>query len=105
MSDAWRRELAEEQISVSLIQPGFIASEMCSRKECDGSYLPAFSESVLHAVRDPYPQPRYAVAGVVVPAWLAVWFDALIPDRIADCIVTFVANYAGVNPDTAGGAN
>ena len=103
MSDAWRRELAQDQISVSLIQPGFIASKMCNRKECDDAYLPDFSEAVLHAVRDPYPQPRYAVAGVIVmPAWLAVWFDALLPDRLADFIINIVAKRFGITPNTAG---
>lgn len=103
MSDAWRRELAAEQISVSLIQPGFIASKMCNRKVCDDAYLPDFSKAVLHAVEDPYPQARYPVAGVVVmPAWLAVWFDALIPDRIADAIINMVAKKSGINADTAG---
>lgn len=105
MSDAWRRELAAEQISVSLIQPGFIASKMCNRKVCDDAYLPDFSKAVLHAVEDPYPQARYPVAGVVVmPAWLAVWFDALIPDRIADAIINMVAKKSGINADTAGGS-
>jgi short-subunit dehydrogenase len=102
LSDAWRRELAEDKISVSLIQPGFIASKMCKRKVCDDAYLPDFSKAVMHAVESPYPQTRYPVAGVVVmPAWLAVWFDAIIPDRIADAIVNTVARKAGVSADTA----
>eukprot|EP00946_MAST-07B_sp_MAST-7B-sp1_P004133 g4133.t1 len=102
MSDAWRRELAQDQISVSLIQPGFIASKMCNREECDDAYLPDFSKAVLHAVRDPYPQPRYAVAGVIVmPAWLAVWVDALLPDRLADFIINIVAKRTGITANTA----
>ena len=39
---------------------------------------------------------------VVMPAWLAVWFDALIPDRIADAIINMVAKKSGINADTAG---
>ena len=74
---------------------------MCNRKS---AMTPTdFSEAVLHAVRDPYPQPRYAVAGVIVmPAWLAVWFDALLPDRLADFIINIVAKRFGITPNTAG---
>ena len=65
MSDAWRRELSKDKVSVSLIHPGFIASKMCDAPICDEKALPEFSNAVLHAVRDPYPKTRYAVAGKV----------------------------------------
>ena len=100
MADAWRRELYNDKISVSLIQPGFIASKMCSREICDDSYLPDFSSAVLHATRDPYPQTRYAVANVVVmPAWLAVWIDSTLPDRVSDWIVSVVVKNTGISAD------
>ncbi|GMH54747.1 hypothetical protein TrLO_g10991 [Triparma laevis f. longispina] len=88
MSDTWRRELSRSNLSVSLIQPGFIASNMCDSERCDISGLPKFSEAVLHAVSDEYPKTRYAVADVVVmPAWLAVWVDSILPDRVADWVI------------------
>ena len=100
MSDSWRRELAEQGVSVSLIQPGFIASSMCSRKICDDAYLPKFSESVLDAVTAPYPKTRYAVANVVVmPAWLAIWLDSVLPDRVADFVVGLVTRNTGIGRD------
>ena len=92
MSDAWRRELARDDMSVSLIQPGFIASNMCDSPICDKSALPEFSNAVLHAVQDPYPKTRYAVAAVVVmPAWVAVWVDSILPDRVADWVIGHIS--------------
>lgn len=97
MSDAWRRELHAEGISVSLIEPGFIASEMCDSELCDSSELPNFSAAVHHALSASYPRARYPVAWVVVmPAWLAVYCDALWPDRFADWVIATVVRQFGV---------
>lgn len=98
LSDAWRQELHPQGISVSLVQPGFIASKMCTKKDlCDEGELPAFSSVVLDAVASPFPRTRYPVAWVaVVPSWVACWIDALFPDRLTDFITRVVTENSGI---------
>ena len=45
------------------------------------------STVVHHAITDPKPKPRYAVANFHgIPAWILTWFAPMLPDRILDYI-------------------
>ena len=96
MSDAWRRELQAKRVSVSLVEPGFVASKMCPDAKCDPSGLDEVSGAILHAVRAPYPKTRYPVAGVIVmPSWVATWLVSILPDRVLDVVLETVASAVG----------
>ena len=93
VADAWRQEFdapdtpAAERLSVSLIEPGAIATEMCKghHKTCDAGALPAFAAAVEHAVTATYPRTRYQVAwSAGFPVWIAVKLHCLLPDRLMD---------------------
>ncbi len=86
LSDGWRLELAHTHgISVSLVQPGFVASGMCQHNACDARELPNVSAAILHACAAEFPRARYPVAWVkVAPTWLSLWLRHVLPDRLYD---------------------
>ena len=96
MSDAWRRELQGKRVSVSLVEPGFVASKMCADAKCETSGLDEVSGAILHAVSAPYPKTRYPVASVIVmPSWVATWLVSVLPDRVIDMVLETVAHAVG----------
>lgn len=86
ISDSWRRELLSEGISVSLMQPGFIATKMCINPDfCDASALDEFSSAVYHALISQYPLTRYTIGWVkYFPVRLAIWLSSIVSDRLCD---------------------
>ena len=87
---ACNRELAPRGISVSLLQPGRVRTEMCNRAAC-GEKVPrdTTTPAIHHALTSPRPKARYAVSHVMpgVPAWVFQTAFPLLPDRIADSLI------------------
>ena len=98
LSDDWRYELDHDNISVSLVDPGFFASGMCTKKFCeDGPKV--CTECVLSALFDQHPVPRYTCASVFgLPASFIAGIIPFIPDRMLD--FTFV-QFEKVDPNEA----
>jgi len=82
--------LQETGISVSILEPGPMASAMCDRPEvCRGNHQEvnaAFEDALLAA----QPKTRYEVADVLgIPSWLLGIAGNLTPDRIMEYVVRF----------------
>ena len=88
LTDGMRLDLAPLGVSVSLIQPGFVASSMCRHAGCvrfpNATTTPAIEDALLAA----FPRTRYPVSDAHgIPAALALWMGAVLPDRLKDLIV------------------
>lgn len=82
--------LQETGISVSILEPGTVASEMCDRPEiCRDSHREvnaAFEDALLAA----QPKTRYQVADILrIPCWLIGLASNVAPDRITEYVVRF----------------
>ena len=89
ISDSWRRELQGEGISVSVLEPGFVRSELCTRPVCKGDPAETTTPAFLHALTAERPRARYAVAKTgLMPAWFVAWLLRALPDRILDAVLT-----------------
>ena len=76
ISDSWRRELQGEGISVSVLEPGFVRSELCTRPVCKG-------DRGDHDARLPPRANGGAAAKTgLMPAWFVAWLLRALPDRI-----------------------
>ena len=87
-SDVMRLELyVKHGISVSLIEPGFLAPDSCKRAPCGDPSV--HHEAVDHAVFSRFPKTRYPVGHVTesFPAWLAAWLVSALPDRVVDAAI------------------
>lgn len=112
ISDAARIELADHGVSVSVLQPAYVKSEIFGKMEdsqeaweglyghvarnkefsrlCEekASEPTVTSEAILHALVDPYPKTRIVVANVNgTPAVLYAWLKWLLNDRLRDRLV------------------
>ena len=90
ISDAQRMQYSALGVSVSLVAPGYVASNMCDpnvssncgRLEAKDTTTPAYFD----ALTSPHPKTKYLVAhiGGGVPAWVATWLSAFVPSRVND---------------------
>lgn len=87
--DAIRPELAPRGVSVSIIEPGFVATHMCQMKFCREDGLDLVTAAMRHSLLDPFPRSRYPVAHVLfLPAWVLPYLLAIVPDRLLDRVLT-----------------
>lgn len=112
ISDAARVELADHGVSVSVVEPAYVKSEIFGKQddrtpdfhELYGHVVPdkAFSQScvekaseptvtsdaILHALVDEFPRTRYVVANVNgKPAVMYAWLKWALNDRLRDQLV------------------
>ena len=117
MSDVARRELRSQGISVSLIEPGYIVSELSSKLEKETSIEQmdeegrkryemektiqrmkegfaiasppsVTSEAIFDALTNPYPSTRYVVANLEgTPSWLIMRMFWILPSTVADLLL------------------
>ena len=91
VTDSWRRELQPKGISVSILEPGFVKSELCTRPICTGDPSSTTTPAFVHALTSAYPRARYAVANTGVgPAWLVSFLFWVLPDRILDALLAMM---------------
>ena len=118
MSDCLRMEVADHGVSVSIVEPGFIKSDILTKAqaiqdpaqvalECRRLYGHLYTfkatqaifdkagdpglvcRAVLHALTSPHPKTRYLVSNVNgVPCTWLAAFAWLAPDRLLDRILT-----------------
>lgn len=121
-ADALRREVAPFGISVSIIKPGFVQTEMAKEdgfaavdnervqqtygrwysKECKATYdamvrkaeqPEVVAKEVIHAITSPYPKTRYYVSNVRgVPTRVLAGLTWLLPERVQDMCVANKGN-------------
>jgi NAD(P)-dependent dehydrogenase (short-subunit alcohol dehydrogenase family) len=90
ISDAQRMQYSAHGVSVSLVAPGYVASNMCDPKvrrdcgrlEAKDTTTPAYFD----ALTSPTPKTKYLVAhiGGGTPAWVATLLSAFVPSRVGD---------------------
>ena len=90
ISDAQRLDYSKYGVSVSLVAPGYVASNMCDPKvrsdcgrlEAKDTTTPAYFD----ALTSPTPKTKYLVAhiGGGVPAWVATLITTFVPSRVGD---------------------
>jgi NAD(P)-dependent dehydrogenase (short-subunit alcohol dehydrogenase family) len=87
-ADGMRRELDKEGISVSLVSPGFLKSNMCDVFPPCGDPT-QYYEAIWDAVHNTRPRAKYYVGYItaIFSAWLAALIRNVIPDRILDYLV------------------
>ena len=94
MTDSWRRELMPDGISVSILEPGFVKSELCTRPICKGDPSETTTPAFVHALTAGRPRARYAVASAgALPASAASWLFRALPDRILDAVLVSFGSY------------
>jgi len=82
LTDGFRRLLANRQVSVSLIKPGNIISDMNPRGESSASVV---EDAVLDALTSPQPRERYYPGTIMgYPCWFLCHLFAILPEPIAD---------------------
>ena len=88
LSDAMRLDLQPHGLSVSLIQPGFVASSMCGHAGCVALPNTTTTPAIEHAMLSPYPRTRYAVSETYgIPASLSMVLSTCLPDRLKDLVI------------------
>lgn len=95
VTDGMRRLFLDKGIWVSVIEPGFVESNMCSNaKHCAKNHpKDTTTPAIAHALLDPRPRTRYAVAGVGLwPAWAVRWMFTHLHDCIGDFLI-YVQEY------------
>jgi len=88
----WRYELDAFNISVSVVQPGFFKTNMCTKNFCkdDPSVC---SRVVMQALFSSRPITRYQCASVFgIPARVVAALVNVIPDRAVDFILRLFEN-------------
>jgi len=86
ISHNWRREGYKYGVSVSLVQPGAIKSNMCDlEKFCDSSAKDTTTPSYVHAITNPRPKSVYITGNFnfIPAAWYVRLFHSL-PYRVSD---------------------
>lgn len=87
LSDTMRYDLQGRGISVSLVQPGFFKSNICSQGFCKDSPQDT-ADAVLHAVSSARPRPRYITASLLgFPGWLVIIAAEWLPRWLVDLVV------------------
>lgn len=87
----WRLAFEPKNISVSMLEPGFFASGMCTETFCLEDPPSVCSAKILLALFDEYPAARYQCARVFgVPAVLISAIINVTPDRVVDLILKAV---------------
>jgi len=88
ISDDLRRMLKPKGVWVSVIEPGFVASGMCTGPQCQSSTAATTTTpAIMHALTDGHPLTRYPVAGAYgIPAWFIVGLSNWLPDHLADAM-------------------
>jgi NAD(P)-dependent dehydrogenase (short-subunit alcohol dehydrogenase family) len=90
ITNAQRLDYSKYGVSVSLVAPGYVASNMCDptvrsdcgRLEAKDTTTPAYFD----ALTSPTPKTKYLVAhiGGGVPAWAATLISTFVPSRVGD---------------------
>jgi len=89
ISHNWRREGYKYGVSVSLVQPGAIKSNMCDlEKFCDSSAKDTTTPSYVHAITNPRPKSVYITGNFnfIPAAWYVRLFHSL-PYRVSDYVI------------------
>lgn len=93
VSDGMRRLFREKDVYTSVIEPGFVKSEMCNRAECQVyEAKDTTTPAILDALTSNRPSPRYPVAGVItkglgpMPSWMVASLVSHLPCQILDCM-------------------
>jgi len=114
-TDALRREMIPHKVAVSVVEPAFVITPI-AEKSTDFDQIPeeqkslydfdgvvakreksfehasspdVTTEAIVHALTHPSPRTRYVVANVFgIPAWIITRLMWLLPDHIADLLVT-----------------
>jgi len=93
LTAVWRYELDPYNISVSIVQPGFFRTNMCTQSFCvdDPSVC---SNTVIQALFSRRPIPRYQCASVFgIPSRVVTALVQIIPDRMVDFILRSFEKY------------
>eukprot|EP00465_Bigelowiella_longifila_P015141 CAMPEP_0185269294 /NCGR_PEP_ID=MMETSP1359-20130426/39379_1 /TAXON_ID=552665 /ORGANISM="Bigelowiella longifila, Strain CCMP242" /LENGTH=146 /DNA_ID=CAMNT_0027860395 /DNA_START=24 /DNA_END=464 /DNA_ORIENTATION=- len=90
ITDTMRVKAREMHVSVSIVEPGFVRSNMCKASFCRlGPEVT--TEAIEHALLNPNPLSRYPCAEVFgVPAWLVAWGGHHLPDAVKDLVVEYL---------------
>lgn len=97
ISHNWRREGYKYGVSVSLVQPGAIRSNMCDLEDfCDSSPKDTTTPTYVHAITNSRPKSVYITGNFAMlpAAWYVKIFHSL-PYRISDYIIN--AMFSGAN--------
>lgn len=89
ISHSWRREGYKYSVSVSLVQPGAIKSNMCNLEQfCDSSAEDTTTPTYVHAITNPRPKSVYTTGNFnfMPAAWYVKLFHSL-PYRVSDYII------------------
>eukprot|EP00658_Telonema_sp_P-2_P001903 TRINITY_DN10704_c0_g1_i11.p1 TRINITY_DN10704_c0_g1~~TRINITY_DN10704_c0_g1_i11.p1 ORF type:complete len:345 (+),score=57.21 TRINITY_DN10704_c0_g1_i11:100-1134(+) len=88
ISDDLRRMLFGKRVWVSVVEPGFVASGMCNRIECQSTHANSTTTpAILHALTSTHPRARYPVAGGHgIPAWFVITLHSILPDHVVDSL-------------------
>lgn len=96
ISHSWRRTGYKHGVSVSLVQPGAIRSNMCDLDDfCDSSAEDTTTPTYVHAITNSRPRTVYITGNFIIPAaWYVKLFHSL-PYRVSDYIINCM--FAGEN--------
>lgn len=101
VTDAMRRAYAGSGVSVSLVAPGYVASQMCDPKRVSAcaAYGPGETTTPAYAdaLTSPRPRSKYLVAHIGNGLSAAVWIPILraLPNRMVDAIMEIRARVLG----------
>lgn len=88
LSDTMRHDLRDDGISVSTIEPGYFASNLCTNKKLCSLGPQDTMDAVVDALRNERPWPRYATATVLgFPGWLAA-YGRILPRWLQDVVIS-----------------
>ncbi|GAB5363570.1 hypothetical protein AAMO2058_000895000 [Amorphochlora amoebiformis] len=86
ITDSQRLHYSRLNVSVSIVQPGYVKTNMCSHDFCGDAKDTI--EAISHALLSPRPQTRYTTATVFgYPSWLLGFIGYHAPDIVKDGIL------------------
>lgn len=89
-TDSMRRLFKPARVWATVVEPGFVASEMCNRAECQHNRAAdTTTPAIIHAVTSPMPKSRYPVASAgSFRAQTIVMMASLLPDALLDILIS-----------------
>jgi len=88
ITDGMRRLFTPKGIFTAVVEPGYIASNLCTRAQCKDRAVDTTTPAIVHALVNPRPRPRYPVASAGnFPGWLVRFIFTHLPDALLDQLV------------------